>query len=369
MKTSIRHIGFLLALLLFSACTSAPRFHAEPLPTYDACFDRNEGWTGADGAYTVALPDGRILWLFGDTWIGKVLDNRHVEATLVHNTMAIQPEPDMDCLRLLFFYSYPARGTPKAVIRPKEGGGWLWPLDGVRTPGGLVVFMLQVEKTDASSTFGFRTVGSWLGFVDNPEAPPDQWRIRQARIPHARFSESGDLIFGAAVVKEDAFVYIYGTREGMINGRRARGLVLARVPESDVRDFNQWRFYSGGNWVPEAAHAESLADGMANECSVSYLSVLGQYVLVYTENGFSGNFFLRLSPRPWGPWGDPILFYRCPEIDRDPDIFCYAAKAHPELSAGDAELIVTYIAGAVDFQKLIDDASLYRPRFVRVRID
>ncbi|MBW1787922.1 MAG: DUF4185 domain-containing protein [Deltaproteobacteria bacterium] len=364
-----RHVASFLFLLLFAACSSAPRFHVAPVPSYDACFDREEGWTGADGAYTVALSGGRILWLFGDTWIGKVRDNRHVEATLVHNTVAIQPEPELVCPQLRFFYSRSPEGMPKAVIRPKNGNGWLWMLDGVRTPEGLVVFMLQVEQTDASSAFGFRTVGSWLGFVGNPEALPAQWRIRQTAIPHAKLSENGDLVFGAAVLKEDGFIYIYGTKEHMIRGRRGKSLVLARVPETDVRDFDRWLFFSGGSWVADVARAESLANGMANECSVSYLTPLEQYALVYTENGCSRNFLLRLAPRPWGPWGDPILLYQCPEMERDPNLFCYAAKAHPELSADEAELIVTYIASATDFQKLIDDAELYRPRFLKVRFE
>jgi hypothetical protein len=107
---------------------------------------------------------------------------------------------------------------------------------------------------------------------------------------------------------------------------------------------------------------------MASEFSVSYVPRLQRYALVYTENGFSRNFFLRLAPKPWGPWGDPILIFQCPEMERNPDIFCYAAKAHPELSREPDELIVTYIAGAVDIQKLIDDATLYRPRFLRVTI-
>src|SRR5437763_304475 len=28
------------------------------------------GWTGGDGAYSVALPDGRSVWLFGDSFMG-----------------------------------------------------------------------------------------------------------------------------------------------------------------------------------------------------------------------------------------------------------------------------------------------------------
>ena len=58
--------------------------------------------------------------------------------------------------------------------------------------------------------------------------------------------------------------------------------------------------------------------------------------------------------------------FRCPEVDWDPRVFCYAAKGHPELAAAADELVVTYMANATDFELLESDARLYRPRFLRV---
>ena len=38
-------------------------------------FDMREpGFTGGDGTYSVELPDGRTVWMFGDTFIGEVSD-------------------------------------------------------------------------------------------------------------------------------------------------------------------------------------------------------------------------------------------------------------------------------------------------------
>ncbi len=33
---------------------------------------RGPGWTGGDGGWSVPLPDGRVLWLFGDSFLGRV---------------------------------------------------------------------------------------------------------------------------------------------------------------------------------------------------------------------------------------------------------------------------------------------------------
>jgi hypothetical protein len=46
----------------------------------------------------------------------------------------------------------------------------------------------------------------------------------------------------------------------------------------------------------------------------------------------------------------------------------YAAKAHTHLSRP-GELLVSYIVSSQDFEQIIGDASLYRPRFVRVPLE
>ena len=46
---------------------------AEPTTgrAWEALFDGLHGsWAGGDGAASVRLPDGRLLWLFGDTFTG-----------------------------------------------------------------------------------------------------------------------------------------------------------------------------------------------------------------------------------------------------------------------------------------------------------
>ena len=50
-------------------------------------------------------------------------------------------------------------------------------------------------------------------------------------------------------------------------------------------------------------------------------------------------------------------------------VFCYAAKAHPELTATRDELLITYAANSWNFWDLFNDARLYWPRFVRVNLE
>ena len=80
----------LLLCIVLTACQTQPRFITEPLPRYDAVFERISGWTGGDGAYSIALNDGRILWMFGDTLVGRVQNGRRLDSRLINNSAAIQ---------------------------------------------------------------------------------------------------------------------------------------------------------------------------------------------------------------------------------------------------------------------------------------
>jgi hypothetical protein len=155
----------------------------------------------------------------------------------------------------------------------------------------------------------------------------------------------------------------------VIQGRLNKYMIVARAPVHAIDDFEKWRFFAGHSWTPDLSTAKCLFGEAANEYSVSFLPALERYIVVYTENGISRNIVARLALRPWGPWGDPFTLYQCPEADRHPDIFCYAAKAHPALSQRPGKLIVTYIANSKNFRQMSEDAGLYRPRFLRVTFE
>ena len=174
-------------------------------------------------------------------------------------------------------------------------------------------------------------------------------------------------LFGSWVLKQGQWIYIYGTTEDVIDGYHHKYMILARAPASGLAQFDQWQFYVNGRWSAEFREAESLCSDMANEYSVSYLPALGNYIAVYSTGDSTDHIVARFAPQPWGPWNDPVSIYRCPEARWDESIICYAAKGHPEISTAADELIVSYIANSTDFETMVSDARLYRPRFIRVR--
>jgi hypothetical protein len=355
-----------VSLLSCAGGKPGPTVAVETLPQYDALFSNEDGWTGGDGAYSVALNQHTIAWFFGDTWIGQIKNGRHVNATLVNNSVALQhgrhpPEAEMD-----FYFGRAGDGSPAALIRPADGRGWFWVFDGVLTAKGLYLFLIQVERTAGNAVFDFKVIGSWLGHIENFAALPSAWRVRQSQIPWSKFSASESILWGSAVLQVDNLLYIYGTKEDTGSTDRKKYMILARVPVSRLADYSRWRFYADGHWVSEFRKASRLGAEMPNEYSVSYIPVLKQYVAVYSQDGLSKNILARLSPKPQGPWSDAVRLYQCPEAKWDNSVFCYAAKAHAILSQTPDELIITYIANSVDFNKTANDARLYRPRFLRV---
>ncbi len=357
----------LLALALVVACAPRPDVAVEILPGYEALFQKEDGWTGGDGIYSVALADDTILWLFGDTFIGQIRNGRHENASIINNSIGIQYGKLPSSALIEFYYGKTSDGEPAAFILPVEPQGWLWIYDGVRADAGIFLFFVQIDRTADNSVFGFKVIGNWLGLVTNPEDPPLNWEIRQRKIPWSKFTDDGDTIFGSALLRAGGFFYIYGTTEVLEEGIRRKYMILARVAESAILDFGRWQFFAKGRWISDLSQASLLCADIANEYSVSFQPALRKYVSVYSQNSMSKNIVARTAPEPYGPWSEPIVLYRCPEEDWHDNIFCYAAKAHPEISLASNELIVTYVTNSVDFDQIESDARLYRPRFLRVQ--
>jgi hypothetical protein len=339
---------------------------ARPAPEMNALFEQKDNWIGGDGVYSVALTPERTLWLFSDTWVGSVRAGKRTNATIVNNTLALQDGRGASA-KLQFIIRRDAEGKPRAFLTPEDKRGWFWLQSGERIEQRLFLFLAQVEKTDANSVFGFRQIGEWLGVVTNPLASPTAWRVEQRRLPCEIFLPERQVTFGAATLVEGGYLYIYGTDEEIKPGGLDRYLILARVQTNEVANFSAWRYYVKGNWDADFRKASRIADGMASEGSVSFLPKLGQYVLVYTDRGLSPKIQARTSSTPWGEWSAPTTVYQCPEMGRDKNIFCYAAKAHPSQGTSE-EMLISYVANSFDFWQVVGDASLYWPRFIRVQL-
>lgn len=357
-----------MIILVGIASGSQPKYSVELLPEYDALFNRTEGWTGADGAYSLPLADEVTLWLFSDTWIGEIIDGRHKDATMINNSIALQTGKEPVTASVKFFWQKTQQGKSVAFFEPEDRNGFFWISHGIIAGGKLYIFLIQIVKTGEESVFGFKQISTSLAEIENPNNGPLEWRIKQHKVPYGKYSKDGDLFFGSAIMKDGDFVYIYGVDEDWSKGMGGRSMIVARVPVDKMIDFEQWRFFCNGQWQTELTGASGLFAGTATEYSVCYQTSIGKYVAVYTEKGMSKNIIMRLSPTPTGPWSNAYRIHECPEVEWHKTYFCYAAKAHPEISL-ENELIVTYVCNSTDFWQMAADARIYRPRFLKIKFD
>jgi hypothetical protein len=366
----------------------------------------DHGWTGGDAAYTIELPNRRVLWSFGDSLIGEVEDQQRGETEhRFGNTVGVQ---SLDASALLparpdFHWGAPGSGgwlpifestlddssAPPSVAAARAAGrGFIaWPLHGTSVGDDLALFHAPVTKSgcDSCGLFDFQLHGTTLSIVKGVDRPIDDWGATAEGWPEALRPEqafvpfgSGDVWWGTAVLKEDSDVFVYGSREAVDGGR---DVVVARISDvqraSGLLEYDRWQFWSDGGWVDDIAQATALVDSSVPEMTVVPLPEDrgGGYAFVSGgATALSGSLFVFVAPAPWGPFEER---YELPLRDFLPheettDAFIYAIKAHAAFSTGGDDLLVSFIALPSDGLSgggVPTDSRYYVPRFVRVPWD
>jgi len=367
--------------LISVSSTGEPCDTVERALDWDALLDRTSGWTGADGIYSIPLsgievpqqnPRETTLLLFSDTFIGEVdTNNQRLNSSLVNNTYAIlqgnQPFDDS----ISFFWGFDQSNNPDAVFVPDtsyaEADEWFWLMDGIALSDSIYVFGLRVEPS--AGGFGFALSGvSLLSFVLDSNYAINDYQQKDTPVYYRNETEGWEIVHGQAVMPMTAesgnpgangYIYVYGPK----NTSQGKELVAARVLPQYISDFSQWRYWDGNGWMAQIENSFPITSGISQEFSVSPLGN-GKFILVFLLNNGVG---YRIGESPVGPFGMMNLIYDCPEINEDPDIFVYNAKAHPHLSS-DSDLLISYNVNTFDFWDHFSNADIYRPRFIRLTI-
>lgn len=314
---------------------------ATPQRALDAIFQRSHGWTGGDGAHSLALSPSLGLWLFGDTFYGEVAGGRRVSPVMVHNSAAWYRDGA--------FTFFPTRTD---LLRPRgDSRDWYWPGDGAIVAGRLALFCMRVRSVDNGAYgFDFDWYGSDVLEIDNPRDEPTRWRIVSQ---HPAPSRHG-VQLGAACAVHEGWFYAWGVRPNDMS----RLLYVARRPTGG----GAWQWACADGWRTNGV-AQPLFRAAAPEMSVTPFR--GGWLAVYSPGGLSPDIALRWAPRPEGPWSESLTVYRAPEADRH--LLVYGARAHPEM--GGPGLVVSYNCNAPSPKRLMEEASAYAPRFVRISLE
>jgi len=336
-------------------------FAASSAPDLDARFNSTEGWLGADGIYSVTLSEKRTAWLFSDTWTGVIKDGHRTQPRMINNSVGITE----GAKNARFYYATDRDGKAATPFTPPDGRGWYWLWAGTVDSGHLCLFAARVEKSGGGGAFGFSLFGTALGEVANPQDAPTAWRVQWRDVPDAWRPH---VFWGSAALVHDGFTYVYGFAENKGKGLDfQRCMILARAPSGALADFTSWRFYGKGAWHADAGQAEQVCPGVATEYSATYVASRKRFLLVTHDMFLSPKIVARTAANPWGPWSDKTELYTCPEASGNRGVFCYAAKHQPVFS-DDSTLVISYAANGHDMSTVLNDPSLYVPRFIRVPI-
>lgn len=381
------------------------------MATMTPVFGEKKGWLGADGASSIDLKDGRVLWLFGDTFVGKMNDAGGCEegTKMVNNTLGVQtlPREDQKEGSGVLVYHWPVRDGVAASwaaspAAKREGiEHWMWPTGGGMLIGEgdgrrLVLFFMMMRRREntGDSVWNFQQHGVATVTVMNPGTPVTEWRteVRALRDYEAEIdaaAEKGEgkgegqrvrlITWGPTVIDDpdDATrALVYGVDVSDVHRKR---LMLARAPRATLTKYETWEFRTNDGWSKKEADAATIADGLVDEFSVNPVKLKsgGRLMLTQIEPNMGKRVQVRFAERPEGPWSERRDVYTCPEPEQN-SLFVYSAKAHPEISVdrtgekADApvrEMVITYCVNGSDFWWMAQHVAHYRPRVIRVKMD
>ena len=343
------------SVLLMSCDSTTQKPTHSAWPSADTLFRNSPSFLGGDSAYSADLGNGRVLWQFGDSFVGVAGDTRS-DSAMVRNAVAIQSGYNPESASLMF-YSGQMDGISTAFLSRPEPN-WLWPGPAVAAASKLLLTYVELQPTN--SNLGFEAIDGTAFLVDNPQLPPDQWDLVELDIP---ILPSGVRFGTGALLLGDSHVYAYFAVEpGDHDVYLARWSVI-QVEAGNLLSIEYYHPSYGWNNDPGLAHP--IAEQVQTEFSVHLDAITKQYIMVSVD-GFGGtNIVKRTADRPEGPWTNATFVSRPIESNRGSGTLVYSAKAHPHLSGG--QLIITYCTNDLNFANLLTDMSLYFPRFQRVQ--
>jgi hypothetical protein len=313
---------------------------ALPDQGYDNFFQRDgPGWTGGDGTYSVGLPDGRIAWSFGDSYIGAVSPDGTLPTTtpMVNNSMLIQSGASGSTL------VSSGSGRPQSFVSTGESDSWYWPAASTVVGNKLYQFLLKTRRS-GSGLWDFSYAGGYVASFSLPGMSLESV---------TSISASDTVQWGMWVLDDGGYTYIYGVED--------RGwdkyVHIARVAAGDV--VGQWSYYTGSGWSANPSDSARVFNGVSNQFSV--VKVAGAYRLI-TQKPLGSDIVSYRSDSPVGPFSDKTLLYTTPSWGSD--TFTYNALAHPELS-GAGGLLISFNVISNNGSEAYSNPEIYRPRFVR----
>jgi len=317
-------------------------------------FKKDRYWRGADGAATVEISGGRVLWLFSDTFIDQDGTGKRANSkTMIRNSIAVQDSSSLKSN--LAYYFKGTKRKPDDYFKV-SGENWFWTGHGILIMDKLVVFLIEETSTDTG--IGFEAIGWYVAIIDNPNDNPDKWIIN-----YFKGSKTFGVIVGSsAVLQDENHLYAFGVKEPATHETYLLRFEKEKLINGDLSNIEWWHNNTWNDKINEEPKSSSLFIGQT-EFSVHYDQKLKKYIQIQTY-GFGKAFIgYRLADQLYGPWSEPILIYT-PPLKEEKE-FVYTANAHPELESDG--LIITYNINNGDFGRLISNEEIYFPKIIKLK--
>ncbi len=329
---------------------------------YDNLFvGQDSGWLGADAAHSIVLSEDRILWLFGDTFLGNTIAGvRYPEGYHVNNCIAIQDLNQPDSSSISYYWGDSSSST-RAFFPPQPGlpGQYYWPTNGLIVYDQLLIFCFAMAANDQTWWIDGTVVIKIVNYLDDPR----DWVCQYFDL------KIGDDSTGlhTAIFQEKEYLYFLG----FTDQAGERGAFLARTPVveflkvSTIDSFEYWvHSQSNKKWSRKFNHPVILFTPGVTESNIQYDQDWGLYFIT-TYDPMKADILLTVAPALTGPWAKPVHVFTDPQHIT----MTYAARLHPHLSTRSGELIISYVTspGSLDLSK--ESMDTYRPRFLMLELE
>lgn len=310
--------------------------------------------TGGDGAISIPIDDAKSFWLWGDSFLGEVVDDRRAGSTplIAGNVWQLL---EGDSVRTI------TGGTsthPGPLLKTENIDNYpaiLWPMHGFVENNIVHLFMSTIVKTGTGSWdfYWHSTIYYRLNLSDLSVIDKQQLFTGTEANAH----------FGFGVTHHNGYYYVYGSNP-QVDFTAPLHVARARLVEDQLRE---WAFFNGNSWVPDPSESKPLQgiDIPVSE-QFSVFTHDNRFILL-TQDRFQPEIYTYTAETPVGPWSHKKLIYTIPE-GNDSRLFTYNAMAHPQYGEK-SELLVSYCVNAQNFGDLYRDASIYRPRFFWISLD
>ncbi len=244
-----------------------------------------------DNNLSCPLPDGRVVWLFGDSNYGVVdpYNNSAGQTSFGRNALIIQNGE-----ALSRWSTNTTCFTP-----PAHPSGWSWPLDWFIEGNTLKILWpdYYVDSTGATQSYGTNVATLSLPSLAQQSYPTTYlpWDV-------TRVLDGGD-----------GYLYLYSH------------LLIGRTPVGSFSNSAAWRYWDGATWNTSSTKAATMAN-YVEACSLERLGS-NNYAQIFVGSGQAVR--VKFAPAPQGPW-DAASSVVC-TIPSEADIwYWYSPRFHRE---------------------------------------